>query len=51
MTFLLDQGLPRGTVAELATRGLTAEHVGNLGMAKATDERFSKRLATGIPLS
>jgi predicted nuclease of predicted toxin-antitoxin system len=40
MTFLLDQGLPRATVTELAIRGLTAEHVGTLGMATATDEEI-----------
>jgi predicted nuclease of predicted toxin-antitoxin system len=35
--FLLDQGLPRSSVAGLARGGFTAEHVGDLGMAKATD--------------
>src|SRR5205809_7782914 len=38
MKFLLDQGLPRSTVAALAQRGLSAQHVGDLGMATATDE-------------
>ncbi len=38
MKFLLDQGLPRSTVAALAQRGLLAEHVGELGMAAAADD-------------
>ncbi len=38
MRFLLDQGLPRSTVAELAKRGVIAEHVGDLGMARAEDQ-------------
>lgn len=40
MRFLLDQGLPRSTVRELADRGLTAEHVGDLGLATATDDEI-----------
>ena len=38
MTFLLDQGLPRSTIAELADRGMIAEHVGDIGMSRASDE-------------
>lgn len=38
MKLLLDQGLPRSTVAFLATLGIVAEHVGDLGMASASDE-------------
>ena len=38
MKFLLDQGLPRSTVGHLQAMGLEAEHVGNLGLANATDE-------------
>lgn len=37
MQFLLDQGLPRSAVRELAIRGLSASHVGDLGLAAATD--------------
>jgi len=38
MKFLLDQGLPRSTVGHLQAMGFDAEHVGNLGLASATDE-------------
>jgi predicted nuclease of predicted toxin-antitoxin system len=38
MKFLLDQGLPRSTVQHLAAAGITAEHVGDLGLAKASDD-------------
>lgn len=38
MKFLLDQGLPRSTVGNLEGMGLEAEHVGNLGLATASDE-------------
>lgn len=37
MKLLLDQGLPRSTVAHLAALGIEAEHIGNLGMARAAD--------------
>jgi predicted nuclease of predicted toxin-antitoxin system len=36
--FLLDQGLPRSTVQHLQGMGLQSVHVGNLGLAAATDE-------------
>jgi predicted nuclease of predicted toxin-antitoxin system len=38
MKLLLDQGLPRSTVKYLADVGLTAEHIGDLGMARAADD-------------
>ena len=37
MKLLLDQGLPRATVRHLASIGIPAEHVGELGMASASD--------------
>jgi len=37
MKLLLDQGLPRSTPLFLAEAGVTAEHVGGIGMATATD--------------
>jgi predicted nuclease of predicted toxin-antitoxin system len=38
MEFRLDQGVPRWTVAHLQQVGLPAVHVGQLGLASATDE-------------
>ena len=35
---LLDQGLPRTTVQHLALANITAEHVGDLGLARSTDQ-------------
>jgi predicted nuclease of predicted toxin-antitoxin system len=40
MTFLIDQGLPRSTVKELADRGFSAVHVADLGMFRATDSEI-----------
>lgn len=37
MRLLLDQGLPRSTVRHLAAMGIAAEHVGDLGLAQASD--------------
>jgi predicted nuclease of predicted toxin-antitoxin system len=37
MKLLLDQGLPRSTVRRLAGMGIAAEHVGDLGLARAAD--------------
>lgn len=45
MKFLLDQGLPSSTVQHLQAIGLEAEHVSELGLARATDEAI---LAEGI---
>ncbi len=41
--FLLDQGLPRGTVTCLATRGIEAAHVSDLGLAQAAEEVIMSR--------
>lgn len=38
--FLLDQGLPRSTTRVLAERGISAAHVGDLGMGAATDREI-----------
>lgn len=40
MKLLLDQGLPRSTVAHLAILGISAEHVSSLGLSRATDDRI-----------
>ena len=45
MKLLLDQGLPRSAVAELSARGIVAEHVGDLGLAAATDEAILEKFA------
>lgn len=37
MKLLLDQGLPRSTTSYLAAGGIAAVHVGDLGMAAASD--------------
>ena len=37
MKLLLDQGLPRSAVRHLAGMGIAAEHVGDLGLARAAD--------------
>lgn len=44
MKFLLDQGLPRATVRYLQDLGITADHVGDLGLAAASDATI---LSTG----
>ena len=40
MKIILDQGLPRSTILHLAGRGIDAVHVGDLGMATATDDEI-----------
>lgn len=40
MKLLLDQGLPRTTVLHLHNNGIEAAHVGDLGLATATDSRI-----------
>lgn len=40
MRFLLDQGLPRSAVVLLAQIGFEADHVGDLGMATASDSEI-----------
>lgn len=45
MKFLLDQGMPRSTVAQLLDQGFEAEHVGQLGMAMALDEEILEAAA------
>jgi predicted nuclease of predicted toxin-antitoxin system len=54
MKLLLDQGLPRSTVLHLAGAGIEAEHVGNLGLAKASDnlilDAARQRQATVVTL-
>lgn len=34
----MDQGLPRSTVKHLADAGIAAEHVGDIGMARGSDD-------------
>jgi predicted nuclease of predicted toxin-antitoxin system len=54
MKLLLDQGLPRSTVQHLASVGIVAEHIGDLGMARADDdaimEEARRRGATVVTL-
>jgi predicted nuclease of predicted toxin-antitoxin system len=38
LILLLDQGLPRSTVQFLRDSGISAQHTGDIGLAKATDE-------------
>ena len=54
MKLLLDQGLPRSAVRHLAEMGVVVEHVGELGMATATDadilEAARQRQAVAVTL-
>jgi predicted nuclease of predicted toxin-antitoxin system len=54
MKLLLDQGLPRSTVLHLANAGIEAAHVGDLGLAKASDnlilDTARQRQATVVTL-
>jgi predicted nuclease of predicted toxin-antitoxin system len=45
MRFLLDQGLPRSALAALRDRGHDAVHVGDIGMAAASDEAILREAA------
>ena len=40
MRLLLDQGLPRSTLLHLRNQGIDAVHVGDRGLATATDSRI-----------
>jgi predicted nuclease of predicted toxin-antitoxin system len=40
MRLLLDQGLPRSTVSYLHNKGVEAVHVGDLGLATASDSEI-----------
>jgi len=40
MRLLLDQGLPRSTVLHLRNAGIEAAHVGDMGLATATDAKI-----------
>ena len=46
MKLLLDQGLPRSTIRFLAGLGIAAEHVGDLGLADATDAEILEAAIT-----
>jgi predicted nuclease of predicted toxin-antitoxin system len=54
MKLILDQGLPRSTVLHLTTVGISAEHVGDLGLAAAADSAIldaaRQRLAVVVTL-
>ena len=43
MKLLLDQGLPRTAATELATLGWDVVHVGEIGMAAATDQEILRK--------
>jgi predicted nuclease of predicted toxin-antitoxin system len=43
MRFLLDQGLPRSTVEELNHLKIDSIHVGDIGMAAASDLEIIKK--------
>lgn len=43
MKFLLDQGLPRSTVEKLKQINIDSTHVGDIGMASATDVEIIKK--------
>ena len=46
MLFLLDQGVPRSTAPALSDLGFSAQHVGELGMATATDAEVLDKART-----
>ena len=43
LVLLLDQGLPRSASHKLAKHGIDALHVGEIGMASATDEEILEK--------
>lgn len=47
MKLLLDQGLPRSTVAHLAIMGISAEHVSSLGLSRAADDQILEEARKG----
>lgn len=43
---ILDQGLPRRVAADLRERGWSVEHTGEVGLARATDDKILEYAAT-----
>lgn len=47
MRFLLDANMPRATLAALRAFGHTADHVRDIGLGEATDERIAASAVEG----